>query len=135
MAMTGRCLCGAVSYEATAQPLFGGNCYCNDCRKTTSSHSAVVALPEGGVTFSGELRSYTKMGDSGQPVVRAFCPICGTALYSKGESNKGVIMLKAGTLDDVESFKPMASIYTSRAPSWDQPPKDVPAFPTTPPRG
>jgi len=34
----------------------------------------------------------------------------------------------------VESFKPMASVYASRAPSWDQPPADVPAFPEMPPR-
>ena len=135
MAMTGGCLCGAVRYEANAAPLFGGNCYCTDCRKTTSSHSAVVALPEAGVTFTGETRGYTKMGDSGKPVTRVFCPICGTALFSRGENNAGVIMLKAGTLDDVESFKPMASIYASRAPSWDRPPADVPAFPEMPPRG
>lgn len=134
MAMNGRCLCGAVSYEATAAPLFGGNCYCTDCRKTTSSHSAVVALPESGVTFKGELSTFTKQGDSGKPVTRAFCPTCGTAMYSKGESNAGVLMVKAGTLDDVESFKPMASIYVSRAPSWDQPPAGVPAFPEMPPR-
>src|SRR5512147_233659 len=105
MAMTGGCLCGAVRYEATAAPLFGGNCYCTDCRKTTSSHSAVVAIPEAGVKITGETRGYTKIGDSGKPVTRAFCPICGTSLFSRGEGSAGVIMLKAGTLDDVEVFK------------------------------
>ena len=43
--------------------------------------------------------------------------------------------MKAGTFDDVEAFKPMASIYESRAPSWDKPRADLPAFPEMPPQG
>ena len=29
----GGCLCGALRYEATAEPLYAGLCYCADCRK------------------------------------------------------------------------------------------------------
>jgi len=42
-------------------------------------------------------------------------------------------MLRAGTLDDPEQFKPMAAIYVSRAPSWDQPAAGMMAFPEMPP--
>jgi hypothetical protein len=45
------------------------------------------------------------------------------------------MMVKAGTLDDPEQFKPMASVYASRAPSWDRPPSDLPAFEEMPPQG
>lgn len=135
MIRTGGCLCGAVRYEASGEPAFGGHCYCTDCRKTSSSHTSVLAYPLSAVKFTGETREFTSKGDSGLPVTRVFCPVCGTQLYSKGENNAGMMVLKAGTLDDVESFKPMASIYTSRAPSWDRPPADIPAFPQMPPRG
>jgi hypothetical protein len=135
MSKSGGCLCGAVRYEASGDPVFAGHCYCTDCRKTSSSHTSVSAYPMSAVKLTGEIREFTGKGDSGMPVTRAFCPTCGTQLYSKGDSNAGLMLLKAGTFDDVEAFRPMASIYTSRAPSWDRPPADIPAFPETPPRG
>lgn len=131
--MSGGCLCGAVRYEIGAPALFGGNCYCLDCRKTTSSHSASMAVPEAAVKVSGETRSYSSPGDSGATVTRVFCPVCGTGLFSKG-ARAGVMMVKAGTLDDPEQFKPMASVYASRAPSWDRPPEGLPAFEKMPPQ-
>ncbi len=130
---TGGCWCGAVRYEVSAPALFGGNCYCLDCRKVSSSHSAVMAVPIAAVKVTGEVREYASPGDSGAMVTRVFCPVCGTGLFSKG-ARPGVIMVKAGTLDDVEQFKPMASVYASRAPSWDRPPEGVPAFDKMPPQ-
>lgn len=131
--ITGGCLCGAVRYELNAPALFGGFCYCIDCRKTSGSHTAAMAVPEAALAVTGETRAYAVRGDNGD-VNRVFCPTCGTGLFSKG-SRPGVVMLKAGTLDDPEHFKPMASVYASRAPSWDRPRADLPAFPELPPQG
>jgi hypothetical protein len=131
--MTGGCLCGKVRYELNAPAMFGGNCYCADCRKVSSSHSAVMAVPESGLKVTGETREFSSPGDSGNQVTRVFCPNCGTGILSKG-ARQGVVMLKAGTLDDPEHFKPMASVYASRAPSWDRPPEGLPAFEKMPPQ-
>lgn len=130
--MKGGCLCGAVRYEVSGQLLFGANCYCSDCRKITSSHSAVLGVPEATVAVTGETRAFTSTSDSGNPVTRVFCPTCGTGVFSKGRP--GVLIVKAGTLDDPEQFKPMVSVYTSSAPSWDQPRPDLPAFDKMPPQ-
>jgi len=130
--ITGGCLCGAVRYELNAPMLFGGFCHCIDCRKTSSSHSASMAVPEAALVVSGETRAYSSPGGSGNPVTRVFCPVCGAGIVSKG-ARPGVVMLKAGTLDDPEHFKPAAAIYTSQAPSWDAPRPDLPAFPKMPP--
>jgi hypothetical protein len=132
---TGKCLCGAVSYNANADAIFGGHCYCNDCRKTSSSHTSVVAYPLPAVSFSGELKEYACTGGSGMSVARGFCPNCGTQVYSKAEGLPSMILIKAGTLDEPETFKPAMSIFASRAPSWDQPPSNLPAFPEAPPQG
>lgn len=44
MSLTGTCLCGAVRYEASAEPVFSGNCYRIDCQKEAGSgHLTVVA--------------------------------------------------------------------------------------------
>ena len=34
---SGGCLCGALRYQATAEPLYAGLCYCADCRKASGS--------------------------------------------------------------------------------------------------
>ena len=34
--LTGGCLCGAVRYKISADPIFSGKCYCEDCRKTAA---------------------------------------------------------------------------------------------------
>jgi hypothetical protein len=132
MATKGGCLCGAVRYELTAPMLFGGFCYCIDCRKSSGSHSASMAVPEAALAVTGETREFATTGDSGGQVTRVFCPNCGSPLYSKG-ARPGVVMLKAGTLDDPEQFKPMASIYVARAPSWDPPRAGLPVFDGMPP--
>jgi len=133
MAVTGGCLCGAVRYELTAPMLFGGFCYCIDCRKSSGSHSASMAVPEAAVKLTGETREFQTTGDSGSPVTRVFCPKCGSPIMSKG-ARPGVVMLKAGSLDDPEQFKPMASIYVTRAPSWDKPREGLPSFDGMPPQ-
>jgi hypothetical protein len=129
----GGCLCGAVRYEVSSPALFGANCYCLDCRKISSSHSAVMGVPIDAVKVTGELREYSSPGDSGAMITRSFCPTCGTGLFSKG-ARPGVMIVKAGTLDEGEHFKPMASVYASRAPSWDRPPEGLPAFEKMPPQ-
>ena len=92
-----------------------------------------MAVPEAGLKLTGPLSEYTRPGDSGNPVTRSFCPTCGSGIVSKG-ARPGVVMLKAGTLDDPEQFKPMATVYASRAPSWDKPREGLPAFPEMPPQ-
>jgi hypothetical protein len=131
--ISGGCLCGAVRYELSAPALYGGFCHCVDCRKTSSSHSASMGVPEAALKVTGDTRGYSSMGGSGNPVMRMFCPICGSGIYSKG-ARPGVVMLKAGTLDDPENFTPMATVYASQAPSWDTPRDGLPAFPQMPPQ-
>ncbi len=67
--MSGGCLCGAVRYELSAPALFGGFCHCVDCRKTSSSHSASMAVPEAALKVTGETRGYSSTGGSGNPVI------------------------------------------------------------------
>ncbi len=134
MSMTGGCLCGAVRYAIAVEPLFGGRCYCEDCRKASSTgHSAVMAVPAVGFSITGEENSYAKPGGSGQTITRYFCPTCGSGTHSAPESLPGVYFVRASTLDNPEAFKPGMSIYAARAPSWDRPPAGFPTFDEAPP--
>jgi hypothetical protein len=133
--LTGGCLCGAVRYKVSADLIFSGRCYCEDCRKTSGSgHGAVYAVPEQSVTVTGKLTEYKKTGGSGQPITRRFCPVCGSKISAMAAVMPGVIMITASTLDDPEKFVSQMSVFASRAPSWDRPPADSPSFPEMPPQ-
>lgn len=135
MSLTGSCLCGAVTYEASAEPVFSGHCHCTDCQKETGcGHLTVAAVPDATVKITGPITNFTKLSASGQPTERTFCSKCGTTVLSRPRSMGGITLLRAGTLDDPSQIVPSMSIYASRAHAWDQPNTGIPTFPEMPPR-
>ena len=134
--ITGGCLCGAVRYVCTAQPIAAGHCHCIDCRKTSgTAHSSHMAVPKAATNVSGDTSAYDRAADSGNMITRMFCPTCGSAVYSTNSGMVEMIFLRASSLDDPEMFKPAMLVYTSRAASWDRPDSKLPAFDTMPPPG
>lgn len=134
--LKGRCLCGAISYEATGDPQMVGHCYCVDCRKSSSTgHGTHVAMAEGGVTMTGDLKFYERPADSGNVVSRGFCGNCAAPILSKNAAMAGLVFLRASSLDDPDAVTPAMSVYTSRAPKWDQPDGALPAFAEMPEGG
>jgi hypothetical protein len=119
MQITGGCLCGAVRYRVSAQPITTRVCWCRLCQYIgTGSGTVNVCFPKSAVSVSGELRDYASMADSGNRMHRRFCPGCGTPVFSEAEARPHLIFVRAGTLDDPEKAKPSATIWTSEAPRW-----------------
>jgi len=130
---SGGCLCGSVRYESTMGAAFAGDCYCDDCRKASgTSHGSHMGVPEAAFTLTGALSSFEKPADSGNVVTRKFCPTCGSPVLSSNSGVPGMVFVRASSLDDAEAFKPMMTVYGSRAPSWS-PPRHEPVFPDMPP--
>lgn len=134
MAFTGGCLCGAVRYACSAEPVMAGHCHCEDCRRSSGSgHSSHLAVPEAGIKMSGETKGYARAADSGNIVTRHFCPTCGAAVFSTNPGLPGVVFLRASTLDDLEVFKPQMHVFAMRAASWDARAEGLLAFDRMPP--
>jgi len=91
-------------------------------------------VPEGALKVTGATATYTKTGASGLEIDRVFCPTCGTPVFSRPRAMAGMLMVRAGTLDDPSQIAPGMSIYASRAQAWDPPSASIPAFPEMPPR-
>jgi hypothetical protein len=117
--ITGGCLCRAVRYTITAEPIITRVCWCRLCQYLGAGSSTVnVCFPSNAVSFQGKLTEYRSIADSGNVMHRRFCPNCGTGVFSGAEVRPHLIFVRAGSLDDREIAKPSMTIWTSAAPSW-----------------
>jgi hypothetical protein len=130
MKIEGGCLCGQVRYKTDADPIFQGVCHCKNCQKQAgSAFSVVVGLPKEPLELTGELASYADTGDSGDTVYRRFCPQCGSGIYSEADKRAGMVILKAGTLDDTSWLEPTIHVWTESAMPFTVIPEGAMAFP------
>lgn len=124
MALTGRCLCGAVTYVADAEPLGMTYCHCDDCRRMTgSAYNVGVAVPPDSLRVNGTVKSYSVPNDGGRS--REFCPECGSPLFTRYPD---AAIIKAGTMDRCERLKPTAQIWTEMAVPWATIPDGLACF-------
>jgi len=130
MSITGGCLCGAVRYEATAEPLAVRTCWCRLCQYLGGGTATVnVAFATEAISMTGELADHQSIADSGNVMHRGFCPKCGTPVTSTAEVRPHLIFLRAGTLDDPRIAVPQATIWTSAAPDWACINQEIPSYP------
>jgi hypothetical protein len=130
----GGCLCGAVRYTSEAEPIFSGACHCRDCQRFTgSAFAVVVAVPRDSLQVEGSTTCFTCTGDSGQPIHRMFCPVCGSGLYDVAEVMPQAAMLAVGTLDDPAQVEPSVHVYCVRAQPWVAFPDGAVRFDRMPP--
>ena len=118
-AREGGCLCGAVRYTLNAEPQAVVLCHCTHCRRQSGSvFSTNLVFAQAHVALRGAPRRYRDSGDSGQPVWRHFCGECGAPLFTIAEAMPGVVIVKAGTIDDTPDWRPTVEIYVDRAAPW-----------------
>lgn len=130
----GSCLCGAVTYEATGDPVVALQCHCLDCQKASgAAHVAFAAFPEAAVTIKGKLQSFETKADSGKTSRRYFCPSCGSWIAGRPESAPGVVALSMATMDGPVSIPIQFRVFDKRRRPWDVVDPALPAFPAMPP--
>lgn len=113
MKVTGGCHCGHIKYEAEVDPATVRVCHCTDCQKLsgTAFRANIASLPGTFVLTSGTPKIYTKTAESGNQRAHAFCPECGTPIYSAAPRAEPVNVWAAGRRD-----RPASSIRTAVSP-------------------
>ena len=130
---TGGCLCGAVRYECSAEPMMSGFCHCRKCQKLTGSgYAAAVAVPAEALKVRGKVTYYASKADSGNMTRLGFCPTCGSRLFGASDGMPGLTTIMAGSLDDPSAMQPGMHVYTASAQPWDKIGTDLPRFPGMP---
>ena len=117
----GGCQCGSIRYRITQSPRILYTCHCTDCQKQSSSAFGMSLIVDASavefVAGARRLKFWDTQRDDGKLKRCAFCPDCGTRLYHGSEDDKR-ISIKAGSLDDTRSLKPIAHIWLRSAQSW-----------------
>ena len=117
--MTGGCLCGRVRYSVSGDAVMQVNCHCKNCqRQSGSAFSTIIGVPEGALSIEGEFKTFDDQGESGEAVLRDFCPNCGSPLFSRVAVAPGLIFIKVGTLDDTSGFTPAMHLWTKSKQHW-----------------
>jgi hypothetical protein len=134
--MTGGCLCGAIRYRVAQHPDKIIMCHCTDCQKASgagASANTVVPTDSFEITI-GTPKVFSKVVDSGNTLMRAFCPDCGSPIYSRRANAPQMTVLKVGSLDAPVDLKVVMNIWTRSARPWmhidpalDQYPQNRPA--------
>jgi hypothetical protein len=114
-AYEGGCLCGAVRYKATGEPLQVAHCHCERCRRSTGAAFATgVCFPVKAVTWKqGEPVSY----QSSESFARLFCSQCGSSVAQHNLATDTMWPL-AGTLDRPDSVTPEFHMFIEEQLSW-----------------
>jgi hypothetical protein len=119
MKVDGSCHCGAISFEAEADPATATICHCTDCQKLTgSAFRATVRAPAPSFVLHGTPTIYIKTADSGGRRAHAFCSTCGTPIYSAAVQDPPTYSLRVGTIRQRHAFAPLRQIWCQSALPW-----------------
>jgi hypothetical protein len=120
MTRVATCWCGQAQAVCEGEPARVSVCHCLNCQQRSGSAFAAQArFPVDHVTLSGELRDYTRAGDSGQRATFRFCPECGSTLAYTTEAEPDLIAIPIGAFADPKAFgEPLYSVYEGRKVAW-----------------
>jgi hypothetical protein len=123
MRLDGSCHCGYITFEAEADPDKTTICHCTDCQTSTGT-AFRTNIPVPGNSFrmlSGEPTIYVKTtAESGNPRAQAFCPKCGSPIYSTtpGDGPKPSYMVRVGVLRQRDQLVPKLQNWWRSARPW-----------------
>jgi len=67
------------------------------------------------VTIEGTLKTFRSIGGSSNPILRHFCPECGSSIAEEPGTRPGMIILNVGTFDDPTVAKAGREIFRDDA--------------------
>ena len=130
MHIDGACHCGKIRFTAEVDPTRVMLCHCADCQVLSGSpYRHLVPAPIESFILEGTPNRYVKVADSGSLRVQAFCPECGTPIYSSATENPAWISIRLGCVRQRAQLKPSSQIWYHSAMPWLPELTSVPSSP------
>jgi len=120
MKIDGGCHCGNITFLAEIDPGQVILCHCTDCQALSgATYRVVVRVPQDKIEWrGGNAKIYVKTAESGARRVQAFCPECGTPVYSGAVDGPQVYGLRIGTIRQRAELRPAKQIWCRSALGW-----------------
>ena len=84
MTITGRCYCGTIKYEISAEPETAFQCHCRECQYITGGNpNIVMVFPKEAFSYTSAAASTFSRADLETPVTRRFAATAEQALGLK----------------------------------------------------
>jgi len=112
----GGCLCSAIRFRISGEPVFSSICHCSTCRRASAAPTvAWLTFDRSQVEFlSGTPRTYR----SSQGVARHFCGTCGSQLSYESIASPMTIDITTASLDNPNLFPPTMEVWLEHRVSW-----------------
>lgn len=121
MSATGRCLCGAVTFEARGALKGVHCCHCRDCARWNGGPLMAAEFSDG-IETNGPVRWFR----SSDWAERGSCERCGSALFWRMQ-DRSMMNAAAGSFDDQSIFKKIEShIFIDGKPAYYEFADDAP---------
>jgi len=120
MKIDGSCHCGLITFQAEIDPEKVMVCHCTDCQSlSASAFRVVVPATADNFSLSGEPTVYVKTAESGARRAQAFCPRCGSGIYSTtADAAPTRYSIRVGTIRQRNELLPKIQIWTRSAQPW-----------------
>ena len=120
MKIDGACHCGFIKYDAVIDPDRVVVCHCTDCQTLSgSAFRTVVSAARDAFHLRGEQpKIYVKTTDSGVKRAQAFCPECGTPIYSAAVTDTPAFAIRVGTIRQRGDLRVSRQYWCRSALSW-----------------
>jgi len=123
--LSGRCLCGQLTWTAPGPVLWAGHCHCESCRRASSAPvTSFFGVARDSVSWQGEAQVF--LSSPGND--RGFCGTCGTQMFYRSERWPSEIHLYAVSLDDPSQFAPEAHFHYAERVAWVRIEDDLPKY-------
>ena len=112
----GGCLCSAIRFRISGEPIFSSICHCATCRRASAAPTVGwLTFDRGQVEIlSGNPRTYRSL----QSVVRQFCGTCGSQLSYESVERPATIDITTASLDNPNLFPPTLEVWLEHRVSW-----------------
>ena len=130
MHVNGSCHCGSIRFEADIEPDKVVICHCDDCQIMSGTvYRISVATPNNLFRLiSGVVKSYIKVGESGNRRKMVFCADCGSHLYATNAESDDIISIRVGTLSQRKELIPTMQVWCRSAQPWAKNIQAIPGF-------
>ena len=126
-AREGGCLCGAIRYRVTGDPVAATLCHCRSCRRASGGTNVAWAVFEKSrfELLEVEPRAYR----SSPGIDWLSCADCGSLTGYRRASRPDHMDITTATLDDPDAFPPAVEIWLDHKIGWETLNPDLPSKP------